>query len=107
MGLITIELDLKAVKREPKKQATAPLLRSPSLHQSNHVALASTNRLKYCSHNELRKISCKVERGVLIIYGQVSSFYWKQLAQEIIRPISQSLLIENQLEVRSETLNET
>jgi hypothetical protein len=101
MGQITIEQRVKAVDRESNKQSIVFALRSPFSHRSDQVAIASTNRLKSCSHSELRKLFCKTERGILIICGQVGSFYWKQLAQEIIRPISQSMFIENQLEVRS------
>ncbi|MCU0720296.1 MAG: hypothetical protein MUC83_11380 [Pirellula sp.] len=106
MGQITIERRAQTVERDSNKQSIAFLLCGPSSHRTDQVAIASNNLLKSCSHSELRKLFCKSERGILIICGQVSSFYWKQLAQEIVRPISQTMFIENQLEVRSAASND-
>jgi hypothetical protein len=105
MGQITIEPPVKATEREPYKLTTAFTMCSPSSPRNDQIAIASTNHLKSCSHSELRKLCCKTERGRLIICGQVSSYYWKQLAQETIRPLSQSLCIENHLDVRSAVSN--
>ncbi|MCU0712407.1 MAG: hypothetical protein MUC43_10125 [Pirellula sp.] len=105
MGQITIEPPAKATQREPHKLTTVFTLCSPASARNDLIAIASTNHLKSCSHSELRKLCCKIERGRLIISGQVSSYYWKQLAQETIRPLSQSLCIENLLDVRSAVSN--
>jgi osmotically-inducible protein OsmY len=53
------------------------------------------------SHTALRSISCKAERGVLVLEGKLSTFFQKQLAQEIAAHIEGVVQIVNQIEVVS------
>ena len=43
---------------------------------------------------ELRDLSVQQHNGSLLISGTVSSFYHKQLAQEVVRTVCQSIEIE-------------
>lgn len=54
-------------------------------------------RLKASSYPEVRQLRCFVVDGSrIVVTGQVSSFYLKQIAQETLR---NGLLIDNQVEV--------
>jgi osmotically-inducible protein OsmY len=48
---------------------------------------------------ELQQLKCEFSDGVLLLFGQVSSFYLKQLAQESVRDVAGVNRILNQLEV--------
>jgi osmotically-inducible protein OsmY len=71
-------------------------------HDSDHgdsIAKAALRRFR-CSHNlELRRLRCESYGGNLIICGQVSTYYLKQLAQETIRSLEGVVRIVNRLEV--------
>ncbi len=105
MAQITLEPPITAMNREPNTHATVFSMCIPASPRTVQIALVSTNLLQSCSHSELRKLYCKTESGLLIICGQVSSYYWKQLAQETIRPLSQSLCIDNRVAVQSASTN--
>ena len=51
---------------------------------------------------ELRDLRVEQQNGALLICGVVSSFYHKQLAQEVVRAVCQELQIElvNSIRVR-------
>jgi osmotically-inducible protein OsmY len=51
---------------------------------------------------ELRDLRVEQQNGALLISGAVSSFYHKQLAQEVVRTVCQELQIElvNSIRVR-------
>jgi osmotically-inducible protein OsmY len=51
----------------------------------------------------LRLVSCDFHEGVLTLRGQVSSFYLKQVAQELIRRLDGAEEINNHLEVVAPT----
>lgn len=73
-------------------------------HLDDTIAIAAVHRL-HSSHNmELKRVLCEVRTGTLNIRGQVSSYYLKQVAQELVRPIAGverivNHLIVNHLEV--------
>lgn len=49
---------------------------------------------------ELRELRVvRREDGSLLIRGAVSSFYYKQLAQELIRSVAEGIRVENQVSV--------
>ena len=64
-----------------------------------HIATTTLNILRSCQFLELSRLACEVQAGVLIIRGQVSSFYLKQLAQETARKFTGGYRIVNRLEV--------
>lgn len=67
---------------------------------SDPAAARAWQRLSQSPYRELKGISCGIKNGVLVLRGQVSSFYLKQLAQEIVRRADGVQAIANQLEVR-------
>lgn len=46
-----------------------------------------------------RPIGIRAEDGVVVLHGQVQSFYEKQLAQEVVRQLDSVIRIDNQIEV--------
>ena len=55
--------------------------------------------LRRSSHPGLRHVSCENAGNVLVLHGRVSSYYLKQLAQELVRAIAGSRQIVNMVEV--------
>jgi hypothetical protein len=50
---------------------------------------------------ELKRVRLEVEDGQIRLAGRVSSFYVKQLAQEVLRPLAIGMQISNELRVDS------
>jgi osmotically-inducible protein OsmY len=75
----------------------------PELETSPPYAIAAIAeaRFRANSHTSLRGISCKVERGVIVLEGHLSTFFQKQLAQEIVAHIEGVVQVVNQIEVAS------
>jgi osmotically-inducible protein OsmY len=65
------------------------------------IAAIAKARLQADSHTTLRGISCKAERGVLVLEGRLGSFFQKQLAQEIVANIEGVMQVINHIEVVS------
>jgi osmotically-inducible protein OsmY len=63
------------------------------------VQAEAHSRLRNSGHQELRLVSCDFHEGVLTLRGQVSSFYLKQVAQELIRRLDGAEEVNNHLEV--------
>ena len=63
------------------------------------VQAEAHSRLRNSGYHELRLISCDFHEGVLTLRGQVSRFYLKQVAQELIRRLDGAEEINNRLEV--------
>lgn len=80
-----------------------PAIRSPDSPTAKssyeEVTIAAEYRLRSCKNRELGRLQCEVQDGWLIIRGQVSSYYFKQLAQELVRSLVGVDRIVNQLEV--------
>jgi osmotically-inducible protein OsmY len=51
---------------------------------------------------ELRDLQVEQHDGALQISGHVSSFYHKQLAQEVVRSVSKGIKVVNSIRVESE-----
>lgn len=68
----------------------------------SHVVSQAAHALKRSSHPALRKLSVEDSRGSLIISGQVTSYYLKQLAQETIMPVRGALELVNRISVIDE-----
>jgi osmotically-inducible protein OsmY len=66
--------------------------------QSSIAAIAE-DRFRTDSHTALRNISCTAEQGVLVLEGRLSTFFQKQLAQEIVANIEGVLQVVNNIEV--------
>ncbi len=63
------------------------------------VAGKAMERLQGCSYSALRHVQCRFQEGVLILSGQVPTFYMKQVAQELLRNMKHVEQIDNRLNV--------
>ena len=68
-------------------------------HERPVVELEAQSRLCKSGYHELHLVSCDFHEGVLTLRGRVSSFYLKQLAQELIRRLDGAREVHNRLEV--------
>jgi osmotically-inducible protein OsmY len=77
-------------------RAQTILLKAPS-----HGAIArdALRFLRSSNYSELRTIQCESRDDVLILRGQVSTFFMKQLAQERIRSMEGVRAVINDLQV--------
>jgi hypothetical protein len=72
---------------------------------ANELAAASVEReaerrLKSSCYEALRKITCRVRRGVSVLTGEVPSYFHKQLAQEALRGLRPEYSLSNQIAVK-------
>ena len=63
------------------------------------IAATAEARFRSSSYRALRGITCNAEQGVLVLEGRLSSFFQKQLAQEIVANIEGVMQVVNQIEV--------
>ena len=69
------------------------------------MSTASTNELQPRAQSalaaspiyELRDLQVELRDGALVLSGSVSSFYHKQLAQEIVRSVSKEIELVNSI----------
>lgn len=66
---------------------------------STKIADQAAHALKRSSHPALRNLSVEGTTESLIISGQVSSYYLKQLAQETIMSVRGELALVNRVDV--------
>jgi hypothetical protein len=58
--------------------------------------------LRDCPYESVRSLDCCVSHDALVLSGQVTSFYLKQIAQTIVaRRLNGAARIENRVEVQS------
>jgi osmotically-inducible protein OsmY len=50
--------------------------------------------------HELRDLKVENRQGALLICGAVSSFYYKQLAQEVVRSVCNDIEVVNSIRVK-------
>lgn len=60
----------------------------------------ATETLRRSSLTALRRLSVQESEQQVLLRGQVPSYYMKQLAQELIRPILAGRLLVNQVTVQ-------
>ncbi|WP_430454415.1 BON domain-containing protein [Rhodopirellula europaea] len=63
------------------------------------IAAAVRSRWSSSGYAALKRVECRCEDGVLLIRGTVTSFYHKQMAQELARCVDGVKHIVNELEV--------
>ena len=68
--------------------------RDHSLHQQVKQTLRETG------YAGLQRVHCRVEDGIIELSGDVPSFYFKQLAQELLLALKHVQGVENHLCVR-------
>ena len=67
---------------------------------SHRIALAAKERLRQSLYSGLQDISCECDgAGVLVLRGQVPTFFQKQLAQEAVLRLKGVAQVVNQVEV--------
>lgn len=57
-------------------------------------------RLAASPYRCLRKIECDCEGDIILIRGELPSYFLKQLAQELLRELNGCSAVENRTEVR-------
>jgi osmotically-inducible protein OsmY len=67
------------------------------------VTAAAQLRIESAHHRRLRQVRCEHRNGVLVLTGQVPTFYHKQIAQECVRVVPGVTRIQNLLEVVPES----
>ena len=50
-------------------------------------------------HSQLSNVACDCCEGRVVLTGRVTSYYLKQLAQEIVRKVDATATVENRLRV--------
>jgi osmotically-inducible protein OsmY len=63
------------------------------------IADAARELLRGSPYGSLRTVSCECTDGVLFLRGRLSSFYHKQLAQEVVAGIAGVIQVINEIEV--------
>jgi TPR repeat protein len=76
--------------------AAEDLASLPDCHQ---VVARAKERLQMASYMPVRNVSCEYDDGVLILRGQVPTFFEKQLAQEAVAKLDGVHQVLNQVEV--------
>jgi osmotically-inducible protein OsmY len=86
---------LETLARRAKTAAPAD-----TMQRERAIETQARAELQNSSYEPIRQVSCDVCQCVVTLSGRVPSFYMKQIAQTIVRPLLDgSLIIDNQLEV--------
>jgi len=56
-------------------------------------------RLRQCAYSSVRRVSCAFDAGVLVLQGELRTFFHKQLAQEAVADLEGVRQIRNEIEV--------
>ena len=73
----------------------------PSQKEKLETEAAVEAKFRQSPHWDFGDVTCHFFEGVLTLRGQVRSYYVKQMAQELIRPIPAVEQIDNRLQVVS------
>ncbi len=63
------------------------------------IAEAATESLQNSPYHAVRTVLCEWDNGVLFLRGHLSSFYYKQVAQETVARIKGLTSLVNEVEV--------
>jgi osmotically-inducible protein OsmY len=66
-----------------------------------NLSEAARSRLRRSPHTAVRDMSCQCYQGVLLLRGQLSTFYLKQVAQETVSGLTGVTQVINEIEVVS------
>ncbi|NQU24010.1 MAG: BON domain-containing protein [Candidatus Nealsonbacteria bacterium] len=67
--------------------------------RSDDIGAAAKECLRASPYKAFAGVSCQCEHGVLLLKGQVSSFYHKQVAQEAVARVSGVTQVDNEIDV--------
>ena len=74
--------------------------REPAPHAAMVVALAE-QRLKNSAYLPLRNLRCSFHEGILVLHGELPSFFLKQMAQSLVAQMAGVGEVLNRVEVRT------
>ncbi len=74
----------------------------PASHRLDPAEMAE-NHLRSNSYLALKNISCEFRQGVLILKGNLPTYYLKQVAQAVVAPTAGVERIINEIEVVAPT----
>ncbi len=83
------------------RKPTVSVRRLKITRTSNWIQEQVVQLLRASPYRELAGTVCRVLRGVVILEGDVSSYYMKQLAQTVARRVPGVLRIVNHIHVRT------
>ncbi|HEX3315713.1 MAG TPA: hypothetical protein VHR72_12510 [Gemmataceae bacterium] len=63
------------------------------------IVLQADTALKASFYAPVRRLSVHGSEGVLVISGRVESYYFKQVAQEVLMQLRGNLRLDNQVDV--------
>lgn len=66
---------------------------------SQDVEKAASDRLRETSFLPRSRVSCEYLAGVLLLRGRLSSYYHKQVAQEVVKGLEGVTHVVNEIEV--------
>ena len=72
-----------------------------SRSRCQEIAEEARDRLRNDPHVNCRNVSCDCEDGVLWLWGELPSFYAKQVAQEAVKTVEGITGINNDIKVTS------
>ena len=79
------------------------LMDSPSFagHSDAEIRVAAEGSLQRSAYLELRRVQCRLRKGILTLAGNVSSHYLRQVAQATVQRLEGVQAIDNRLTVGS------
>jgi osmotically-inducible protein OsmY len=92
--------DLQSLSLTPPDPHHSEEIGMSSPVQTERIAEAARERLAASPYSSIRRIDCSYADGVLVLSGEVSSYYEKQLAQSVLIGMEGVEQIANQLSVR-------
>ena len=84
-----------SAKQLPSPEALVPLTGYDDVQSRAQAGLRG------CPYREVRKTTCLFHKGVLLLRGEVSSFYLKQIAQTVLMNVEGVKHIVNTIHVRT------
>ena len=82
-------------QRNAKKEATVVATET----NGRLIEEEADKRLRQSLYPELRRVLCNYRHGIMTLYGVVSSFHVRQIAQELVQGLEGIEIIDNQLVV--------
>ncbi|MCA9160842.1 MAG: BON domain-containing protein [Planctomycetales bacterium] len=84
-----------SAKQLPSPEALVPLTRYDDVQSRAQASLRG------CPYREVQKTTCLFHKGVLLLRGEVSSYYLKQIAQTVLMNVEGVNHIVNTIHVRT------
>lgn len=79
--------------------ATVSDLRLSPVHTDRALLEAVAQALESTGHPSLRKLDIEINGGIVVLWGEVTSYYQKQLAQETAQKVNGAGRVANGIEV--------